>query len=70
MSSGNDNRIRKCRCGHELIREDLSRHCGAYVCPYCGAHYGLARCYCGWSADGGDGYRQLLEDGETIEADY
>ena len=30
----------------------------------------LARCYCGWADDGGDGYRQLVEMGETIEPDY
>lgn len=47
----------------------LSRHCGAWVCGNCGHHLGLARCYCGWSASGGDGYRELAEMGETIEAD-
>jgi hypothetical protein len=24
-------------------------------------------CYCGWALDGGDGYQQLIEAGETIE---
>ena len=30
----------------------------------------LARCHCGWAEDGGDGYGQLVEMGETIEPDY
>ena len=45
----------------------LSRYCGAYVCSSCDNHVGLARCYCGWSADGGDGRAQLVEAGETID---
>jgi len=49
---------------------EFSRHCGAYVCYECDEHKGLARCYCGWSADGGDGYRELEEMGEQIEDDY
>ena len=48
----------------------MSRSCGAKVCDDCGHHHGLARCYCGWSADGTDGRRELLEMGETIEEDY
>ena len=43
--------------------------CGAKVCDECGDHQGLARCFCGWARDGGDGYQQLLEMGETIEPD-
>ncbi len=54
----------KCeRCGETTT---LNRYCGAYVCA-CGNHIGLARCYCGWSASGGNGYRELEEMGETIE---
>ena len=30
----------------------------------------LARCHCGWADDGGDGYKQLIDMGETIEPDY
>jgi hypothetical protein len=37
------------------------------VCSKCGNHVGLARCFCGWAADGGDGRRQLEEMGETID---
>jgi hypothetical protein len=48
----------------------FSRYCGAKVCADCGEHKGLARCYCGWSASGGDGYRELVEMGERIEEDY
>lgn len=45
----------------------LSGYCGAYVCSSCSSHVGLSRCYCGWSADGGDGRRQLEDCGETID---
>lgn len=48
---------------HEYL---FSRYCGARVCG-CGDHKGLARCFCGWSASGGDGRRELIEMGETIE---
>jgi hypothetical protein len=54
-------------CGGVL---EFVRYCGAWVCGTCDAHRGLARCYCGWSAHGGDGYRELVEMGETIEEDY
>lgn len=47
----------------------FSRYCGAYVCDDCGDHRGLARCYCGWSASGGNGRAELIEMGETIEED-
>jgi hypothetical protein len=58
--------VRKCeKCGEEAAT--LNRYCGAYVCNECGTHQGLARCYCGWSAGGGDGYRELIDEGETIE---
>lgn len=53
-----------CSCGEEMER---STYCGAWVCPECGNHEGLVRCYCGWAADGGDGRRQLEEMGETID---
>lgn len=49
---------------------EFRNYCGARVCVTCGDHEGLARCYCGWAASGGDGYRELLEWGETIEPDY
>jgi hypothetical protein len=29
----------------------------------------LARCYCGWSANGGNGRAELEEMGETIDPD-
>ncbi len=41
--------------------------CGAEVCFDCDDHKGLARCYCGWAASGGDGYRELEDLGEEIE---
>ncbi len=53
-------------CDHEYY---FSSYCGAEVCHKCDHHKGLARCYCGWSADGGDGRRELVEMGETIEPD-
>ena len=49
---------------------ELDRGCGATVCWECGHHQGLARCYCGWSLSGGNGYQELIEMGETIEPDY
>jgi len=48
----------------------FSRSCGADVCNRCGAHRGLARCYCGWSGSGADGRRELIEMGEVIDDDY
>lgn len=47
----------------------FSRFCGAKVCDNCGEHLGLARCFCGWAASGGNGYVELLECGEQIEED-
>lgn len=41
--------------------------CAAEVCDDCDHHKGLARCWCGWSASGGDGRRELVEMGETID---
>ena len=52
-------------CGKEMAT--FNRYCGAYVCNNCGKHQGLARCYCGWAESGGDGYRELLDEGEVIE---
>lgn len=43
------------------------RYCGAYVCAACGKHFGHVRCFCGWAASGGDGRRELIEWGETID---
>lgn len=43
-------------------------YCAAWVCD-CGKHVGLTRCFCGWSESGGDGRRELIEDGETIDED-
>ena len=47
----------------------FSASCGAEVCNACDHHAGLVRCYCGWSASGSDGRRELVEMGETIEPD-
>jgi len=47
----------------------FNRYCGATVCADCDDHKGLARCFCGWAKSGGDGYRELVEMGETIEPD-
>jgi len=55
----------KCeKCGGEMR---FDSHCGANVCVECDNHKGLARCFCGWAANGGDGRRQLEEMGETID---
>ena len=55
---------------HQHIYE-FSNYCGAKVCIIgdCRRHDGLCRCYCGWSETGRDGYQELIEMGETIEAD-
>jgi len=58
---------KKCECGGKY---EMIENCGAWVCPECGNHLGLARCYCGWSAGGGDGRRELEDMGECIEDDY
>jgi len=49
---------------HEYI---FLNECGADVCMDCNDHKGLARCYCGWSDVGGNGYYELLDLGEQIE---
>ena len=56
-----------CSCGGVYVSNG---HCGALVCEECGNHCGLARCYCGWSADGSDGREELIEMGECIDGDY
>ena len=53
-------------CKHQY---DYSPHCGADVCMKCDFHYGLVRCFCGWSKYGGNGYYEMIEMGETIEPD-
>jgi len=54
----------KCLCGGDYV---WSNNCGASICDSCGDHFRLARCYCGWSKDGGNGRKQLEEMGETID---
>jgi hypothetical protein len=53
-----------CECGGTF---KWSFYCAADVCDRCGRHKDLARCYCGWAEDGGDGYKQLLDLGEVLE---
>ncbi len=53
----------ECSCGSTYY----SAYCGAHICMTCGNHMGLARCYCGWAASGGDGRKELVEMGETID---
>ena len=55
---------KNCACGGVF---ELDRGCGAWVCPDCEKHRGFARCFCGWSESGGDGYQELIDLGETIE---
>lgn len=54
----------RCSCGGSF---EFSTYCGCKVCTNCMNHKGLARCYCGWSASGGDGRRELIEMGEVID---
>ena len=60
---------------------EVSKDCGVWKCKDCGAHAKydgaeqepgpmLARSYCGWAADGGDGVAQLRAAGENEEDDY
>ena len=49
---------------------EFRNYCGAKVCAHCDDHKGLARCYCGWSKSGGDGYAELIDMGEQIDDDY
>lgn len=55
---------------YDGITRQMDRSCGAYVCLDCGDHENLARCYCGWAKDGGDGVAQLRAMGENVEDDY
>lgn len=53
----------------------FDRACAAHVCDKCGAHHINypsvgARCWCGWSASGGNGYRELIDMGECLDDDY
>ena len=51
------------------ITRQMDRNCGAYVCFDCDDHEGLARCYCGWARNGGNGREQLVSMGESVEDD-
>jgi hypothetical protein len=65
-----DNLKQTCRnCQKKSMQ--WSDYCGTYVCNDCDHHQSsqatsLARCYCGWAIDGGNGYNQLIEMGENI----
>jgi hypothetical protein len=56
----------RCAVGKHEYPDKMSRTCGAFICIHCGWHKGLVRCFCGWSASGGDGRRELIEMGETL----
>ncbi len=62
-----DNDCPACGARGSMFR---SRQCGVLVCDACDHHKGLVRCYCGWAESGGDGYAELEDWGETIEAEY
>lgn len=53
-------------CEHEY---EFNRFCGANVCWKCHNHKGLGNCFCGWSQYGGNGYTNLVEAGEVIDAE-
>jgi hypothetical protein len=59
-------RTKPCHCGGTARYQ---KYCAAYVCEKCESHIGLTRCYCGWSALGGNGRQELEELGETIESE-
>ena len=54
-------------CERCQVTTQFVNYCGARVCPDCGHHNGLTRCYCGWSESGGNGRQELEEMGETID---
>ncbi len=54
-------------CGGEATTHPS---CGAWVCHGCDNHLGLARCFCGWAASGGNGRAELEEYDEVMEGDY
>jgi hypothetical protein len=56
----------RCQCGGEY---QFDRGCGCLVCVECEDHKGMCRCFCGWTPHGGDGYQELLDEGECIEPD-
>lgn len=55
------------RCKQKAPRNN---YCGAFVCTTCNHHQGLARCFCGWSLYGNNGYQELLDMGENVEEMY
>jgi len=57
----------KCVCGGTY---SFQRGCGCLVCDSCEDHRGMCRCYCGWTPHGGDGYAELIEEGECIDYEY
>jgi len=70
-----------CESCYSNGRFEVSNSCGVWKCRDCGAHakYNgagkepgplLARCYCGWALDGGNGRQQLVKMGENVEDDY
>jgi hypothetical protein len=67
MAFKRDGEVCKCKKGKLYF----NTYCGCYICDHCGQHDGLARCFCRWSTTSqGNGYRELEEMGEQIEADY
>ncbi len=59
--------LQNCACGGKMEWRD---YCGANVCNECGFHEGLARCFCGWAASGGNGREELINMGEVIDDEY
>lgn len=57
----------ECGEGEHDYGDKKDRTCGAFVCWNCGHHKDLVRCFCGWSASGGDGARELVEMGENLD---
>ena len=52
------------------VTRQIHRTCGAYVCFDCRDHEWLARCFCGWARNGGNGNAQLRAMGENVDDDY
>lgn len=64
-------------CNHTFV---FTPNCGSHVCVRCELHahvtpdseitQELARCWCGWSVDGRNGYMDLVELDPTLDEYY
>jgi len=70
LTPADDGCIAKADGRYHEYSEYSDRACGVRICYGCGFHKGLARCYCGWAINGGNGRAELDDLGENTEWDY